>query len=162
MSERSTGAKSSEIAEDLCARLGAQLGPSDLERALTVRAGLYALLRAHSGAVLDADDAAKLDEALSASYLRLRVPADGDPHYEPAGSGLDEACARLGQILEVALREGVWRHLKICADDTCGRAFYDYSPSHTGKWCSLRCRDRNKSKAFRKRNPGADLQLRRR
>jgi len=52
----------------------------------------------------------------------------------------------------LADRDGSWRRVKICREDTCQWVFYDQSKNSAKQWCSMRvCGNRNKTRAYRAR-----------
>ena len=90
-----------------------------------------------------------LDEAAERAGLSVRFTTD-------AAFALRQT--RRGRVAEVlvamtsAMSDGTWTRLKVCADDECLWAFFDYSRARTGKWCSMEvCGNRAKQKAWRDR-----------
>ena len=137
---------------------GVELSAADLERALDVREGLRALLRANNGAALDTKAVRRLDRAATPSLLRVRFAEDGEMSVEPAAdAGLDRALGHLIGLVYTARRDGLWPRLKACRDGTCRKAFYDHSKNRSGKWCSMRrCGSRLHSRAYRRRYKAAN------
>ncbi len=138
--------------------VGENLEPSagDLERAITLREGMRALLWANNGSALDPRTVARLDQAAADIPLRLRVDADGLAYLTAAAPG----AATLGRLLGIfaAVRlEDAWPRFKACADHTCGSAFYDVTKNLSGRWCSLRCGNRISARARRNRRRSAGL-----
>ncbi len=127
----------------------AELGAAELEQALEVRRAMRALIAANSGVALDKAEVKRLDHALRHIPFRLRF-RDGVVRYEPDADGFDGALARLAAVLE-RTREGPWRRLKVCRDESCARVFYDSSRTITGKWCTPRCGSRLSARRYRQR-----------
>ncbi len=130
---------------------GAQIGDDELERAIAVREGLHALIRAGQGAAVDGEAVRRLDRVVSTAPLVLRFDAGGASSLEPAVDGLDGALARLATSAAEARLEGLWPLLRVCADPDCLRAFYDFSDTHNARWCMARCSTRVHNRAYRKR-----------
>jgi predicted RNA-binding Zn ribbon-like protein len=64
--------------------------------------------------------------------------------------------ARLLAIVECAQAEDKWVRLKVCPDDDCGWAFYDWSKNRSATWCSMEtCGNRAKARSYRERQRGA-------
>lgn len=130
---------------------GSELGPTDLERMLEIRAGLRALVRANRGQVPAPEAVERLDLAASAATLRVRFAGVGGATLVPASGGLDEALARLFEIVAVAHRDGHWQRLKLCIDKPCRSAFYDFSNGRSAKWCTARCGNKGSARTYRRR-----------
>lgn len=130
-----------------------ELGTADLERVIAVREGFRALLRANSRVPLDKDAVAGLDRAVTDATLRVRF-LGRHTRFEPAAAGLDGALGRLVWIAAQARSEDTWKRLRVCANEACGRAFYDFSRNGSGKWCVYRCRNLIHSRIFRRKHPG--------
>ncbi len=131
--------------------LGAQLDDADLERALTVREGIRALIRADQGGAVDGEAVRRLDGIVSAVPLVLRFDAAGVSSLEPSADGCHGALARLAVIVATARLEDHWPLLRLCAEAACLRAFYDFSPTHNARWCMARCSARIHNRAYRQR-----------
>ncbi len=125
----------------------------DLERAVRMREGLRAVLRAHAAGEPDqtgrAADLAQIAAALPAG---LAVEADGQVRTVPRGDDAAAGLAALMLIAAEAATAGSWPRLKVCSADDCQWAFYDRSPARSGHWCSMAvCGSRAKSRAYRRR-----------
>ena len=132
---------------------GGRIGARDLERAVTAREGLRALLLANNGEPLDPATAQRLNEAASASRLAVRFGAEGESQLEPAGAGVDRALGAIYGIVFRSMAEGTWERLKACRADACQWGFYDNSKNRSGTWCSMKvCGNREKARSFRERN----------
>ena len=120
-------------------------------------------LRARLREVFDAPDAkaaaAVLNEALVAVVATPRVSVHDDQpphlHFEPDDGG---PVRRLGAVtamgLAVALIEGGFDRLGICASTTCEDVFVDSSRNRSRSHCSDTCTTRENVAAFRKRQRG--------
>jgi predicted RNA-binding Zn ribbon-like protein len=125
-----------------------------------VSALLHGMARAPSRSVMsshnpdaDAREAAEVINAIAAyAPLTVRFQRDGQTSLEPAIDGVDGALARLLATVPLAQADGRWRRLKICRNDSCGRAFFDTSKNHSGAWCDLgKCGNRLNARASRAR-----------
>jgi hypothetical protein len=118
----------------------------------TARAPSRSVMSSHNP-VADAREAADVLNAI-ATYapLSVRFQRDGQTSLEPALDGVDGALARLLAAVPLAQADGRWRRLKICRNDSCGRAFFDTSKNHSGAWCDLgKCGNRLNAQASRAR-----------
>jgi predicted RNA-binding Zn ribbon-like protein len=124
----------------------------DLSRALDVREGLRALLRANNGEPLDHQKVERLDRAVARAGVRMRFRPGSAPALEPAAGGVDGALARLMAIVSGALEQGRWERLKACHRERCHWAFFDNSKNRSGRWCRMEeCGNKEKARAFRER-----------
>ncbi len=128
---------------------GVELEPADLDRAKEVRSSLRSLIRANRGPASEPEAIEVLDRAAATAPMRVRF--SGGARFEPLGEGLDEALARLFEIVAIAHREELWQRLKLCVREDCGAAFYDYSNARSAKWCSARCGDQGSARTYRQR-----------
>ncbi len=131
--------------------LGITLDEAQLESAHELRRGLRALILANSGAEADAAAVERFQELAGGGRFALRFE-DGVPvGFGPVSRGFDDALGAIGGIVAKAWSESLWQRLKICARSDCGRAFFDTSPSRTGRWCSPRCGERHRAARYRSR-----------
>lgn len=136
------------------ALIGPQLEAGEAEwlRALAVREGLRALLRANNGVALKPEDIAALNAMLAALHMEVRLDGTGIPVYSSLAEGVDGA---VGGILARALAaraDGSLDRLKVCHDEACQWAFYDRSRNHSATWCVMEdCGNRNKTRIYRQR-----------
>ncbi len=131
-----------------------ELTADDLKRGLEVREDLRALLRSNVGKAVDPAVAQRLDQAAATAVLKVRFDSVDSVRFEPAGTALDAALGGFFQAFAEVRLAGRWPRFKGCAGDDCGLCFYDASNNRTRSYCTLRCSNRNKSRAFRRRNPG--------
>ncbi len=128
---------------------GTELARADLERARDARSGLRALLAANGGRKLDDATVARLDRAAVGARAQIRFDRDGTSRFEVISRDLDDALGTLFGFVHVARSEGKWPAFKLCARPDCRRAFYDFTKSRNGRWCTRRCGDKIRAKARR-------------
>src|SRR5579864_9263095 len=107
---------------------------SDVRHAVAVREAMRGAIGAKSGLPLYPVDAATLNEAATASRLRIRFGPDGRPRLEPESSGVVGALGRVVSALYSAARDERWSRLKLCGDPSCRWVFYDQSRNHSSRW----------------------------
>jgi predicted RNA-binding Zn ribbon-like protein len=143
------------LAERELLAAGTRAGAEDLVRALELREALRALLLANNEGDRDEQATALIDAAAERAGLRLRFEPSGEAALKPSSPGVDGALGRLLAIVAESMREGSWRRLKACRNDSCRWAFYDASKNRSGAWCSMAvCGNRAKVRAFRERQAG--------
>jgi predicted RNA-binding Zn ribbon-like protein len=131
----------------------AEVGETDLERAIAVREALRSQLKANNGSDRDPGAVATLHEAASRAGIGLRFDDTGASHLEPETPGAEGALGRLLTIVHEAEHEGTWPRLKACPWHTCHWAFYDNTKNASGVWCTMEvCGNRAKAKAYRERH----------
>jgi predicted RNA-binding Zn ribbon-like protein len=125
----------------------------DLRRAIELREGLRAVLRAHTERTsVPRWTTAALDDAACRARLQLRFDEHGEARLEPEGRGADAALGRILAIVHDAIGQGTWSRLKACRDRSCEWAFYDHTKNHSGAWCTMDvCGNRAKARAYRER-----------
>ncbi len=120
-------------------------------------------LRSRLRDVFDAPDdeaaAAVLNDALVAVAATPRVSVHDDQpphlHFEPDdGSPVRRLVAMTAMGVAVALIEGGFDRLGICASTTCEDVFVDSSRNRSRSHCSDTCTTRENVAAFRKRQRG--------
>ena len=121
-------------------------------------------MRSNSGKKdLDTQAVNLLDQAADGAKVQVRFDPDGSSRFESSGASVDEALGYVLGLVMLARAAGHWPRFKLCADDECQAAFYDFSKSGRGKWCTTRCGDRIRSRKYRRtekyKNP-TDLSLR--
>ena len=126
----------------------AALTRKDLHRAHQAREGLRALLKAHSGGDLDKVALERLDAASRGGRTEVRFDPDGSIRFEPASSSFADALGHLLAMVAVARHQELWPRLKLCGNSDCQAAFFAIQP--TSKWCSRRCGDQMRSRAYRR------------
>jgi predicted RNA-binding Zn ribbon-like protein len=129
---------------------------SDLKHAIALREAIRALIGANSGSRVYPVDIATLNEAATASGLRMRFGADGKPRLEPDATGVVAAMGRIVARMYAAMEDEDWTRLKLCSSQTCRWAFYDRSKNHSSRWCTMAsCGNREKARRFRSSNKTA-------
>ncbi len=129
---------------------GAEVSANDLKRTREARAALRDLLAAKTRGELDAEAAARLEQAAGHAHCRPTCDDGGPVGFAPAGPDLDGALGVILAAFVVARGTVHWPHFRLCARQTCRRAFYDASRSRTGRWCTSRCGNRVRGAAYRR------------
>jgi predicted RNA-binding Zn ribbon-like protein len=133
-------------------RDGEAVDESDLKHAIAVREAMRAVIGGNNGRQVYPVDVATLNEAASASRLRMRFGRDGKPRLEPEATGPVGAMGRLVATLYSAMQDESWDRLKLCTDDECRWAFFDRSKNHSSRWCTMEsCGNRAKARRFRQK-----------
>jgi predicted RNA-binding Zn ribbon-like protein len=128
------------------------VGEADHRHAIALREAMRGVIGANSGLPAYPVDLATLNEAASASKLRMRFGADGRPRLEPEVTGAVGAMGRLVATLYAAMQEDDWTRLKLCGRQACRWAFFDRSKNHSSRWCTMAsCGNREKARRFRTR-----------
>jgi predicted RNA-binding Zn ribbon-like protein len=129
---------------------GQRVDESDLKHAIAVREAMRGVIAGNSGVPVYPVDLATLNEAASASRLRMRFGAGGRARLEPDSPGAVGAIGRLVATLYSAMQAEDWERLKLCGRDACRWAFYDRSKNHSSRWCTMAsCGNREKARRFR-------------
>lgn len=129
-----------------------RISENDLRHAKEVREALRDLLSADAEHALKPASAQTLSRAARGAQLLVQFKPDGSATFAPVASGVDEAMGKLLAIATLAMVDGSWQRLKICGDDTCRWAFFDYSKNYSRNWCSMAsCGNRDKARRFRSR-----------
>lgn len=135
------------------------VSPADRTHAIEVREALRTLLLAnHDDRPAPAGAVRALNAALrrAGTSLCFSVTAAARWTTEPARGGVDGAIGRLLGVVVESMAEGTWPRLKVCVNDQCRWAFYDWSRARSGKWCSMGvCGNRAKQRAWRGRQAQA-------
>lgn len=122
---------------------------SDVDRTLASRRALLSLFSDE----VDPTAGVLLDLIATSTPCRVRFTADGSTRFEVGADTVSGALGRLFSIFALAQAKGLWPRLKICANKTCRRAFYDFSNNRGAKWCSMRrCGNKTKSLAYRRKH----------
>jgi predicted RNA-binding Zn ribbon-like protein len=123
---------------------------ADLKHAIALREAMRGVIGANSGSPVYPVDLATLNEAATASKLRMRFGADGRARLEPETPGSVGAMGRLVATLYSAMQDESWMRLKLCGSNACRWAFYDRSKNHSSRWCTMAsCGNREKARRFR-------------
>jgi predicted RNA-binding Zn ribbon-like protein len=128
------------------------VGDSDLKHALAVREAMRGVIGGNSGYKVYPVDLATLNEAATASRLRMRFFPGGKVRLEPDEAGAVGALGRLVAALYSAMQSEDWERLKLCDSDTCRWVFFDRSRNHSSRWCTMAsCGNRAKARRFREK-----------
>jgi hypothetical protein len=117
---------------------GCSLGEDDLVQLRELRGALVVLL-----------DPSRDDEALTTAWhaldnLALRAlvsiafAAGPSTALRPAGEGGQQVVAQLLADVHLAILDGRWGRLRLCAYELCAVAFYDATRSRTQRWHSYK------------------------
>src|SRR5437879_8263892 len=110
---------------------GHPVGESDLKHAIAIREAMRGVIGGNSGYPVYPVALATLNQAATASRLRMRFAPDGRPRLEPEASGAVGAMGRLVATLYSAMQGEDWERLKLCRSRECRWAFYDRSKNHS-------------------------------
>ncbi len=105
---------------------------------------------ANSGVKSDPSALERFEAVAAAGRYALRFEGGVPVGFGAATHGFDDALGALAGIVATARSEGLWPWLKICAESDCGRAFFDTSPNHTGRWCAPQCGERYRAAVYRR------------
>jgi predicted RNA-binding Zn ribbon-like protein len=123
---------------------------SDLRHAIALREAIRGVIGANTGFPVYPVDLATLNEATTASRLRMRFSPDGKARLEPEVSGAVGAMGRIVATLYAAMQDEEWKRLKLCNSQPCRWAFYDRSRNRSSRWCTMAsCGNREKARRFR-------------
>ncbi|MGC7094221.1 CGNR zinc finger domain-containing protein [Amycolatopsis lurida] len=130
---------------------------ADLESAVRLRKSLRdAMVANHNGTPMPPHARRVINTTAECARLTVELDEDGGWSLKPRATGF--AAALGGIVAEVvhAMTTNEWSRLKVCANDTCQRAFYDHSRARSRRWCSMRtCGNQSKQKTWRsRRSPG--------
>ena len=133
-------------------RAGEPVDESDLKHALAVREAMRAVIGGNTGRQVYPVDVATLNEAATASGLRMRFGRDGKARLEPEATGPVGAMGRLVASLYSAMQDEEWEKLKLCSNDACRWVYFDRSKNHSSRWCTMEtCGNRAKARRFRQK-----------
>jgi predicted RNA-binding Zn ribbon-like protein len=131
---------------------GTRLTQTDLERALDVRDGLWAMLLVNNGAAPNSEAIERLNQALRGPGLFAKLGTGDAPEFKALHRDFDSALALIGTSVALAQLNGRWARLKACRGDHCGWTFYDHSRNQAGSWCAMSvCGARSKAREYRRR-----------
>lgn len=123
---------------------------ADLKHAIALREAMRGVIGANTGQVVYPVDLATLNEAATASRLKMRFGADGKARLEPESAGAVAAMGRLVASLYSAMQDEDWERIKLCGSPTCRWAFYDRSKNQSSRWCTMAsCGNREKARRYR-------------
>ncbi len=111
------------------------------------REALRALLVAGRGG--DAKAVERLNRAARGARLDARLSPEGAPILDARVSGLDDVFGRWMSIVVHGHLDDEWKRFKVCANPECRLAFYDDTRTYARRWCSKRCGDLIRARAYR-------------
>jgi predicted RNA-binding Zn ribbon-like protein len=132
-------------------------GRGGLDRVRAVREALREALAANHGRAAIPDHALRvINQAADRAGLTVNFVAGRHWVCQPTAEGVDRAVGALLTVVVVAMSDGTWSRLKVCANEACRWAFYDSSRARSGRWCSMGvCGNRAKQHAWRTRHTTA-------
>ena len=136
---------------------GFELDRDHVARARDARSGLRTLLAANSGANLDEGAVERLDQAAIGARAQARFDRDGSSRFELVSRDFDDALGTILGMAHAALGRDDWRAFKLCAHPECRRAFFDFTKAGNAKWCTRRCGNKARAKAWRRAQKAAGL-----
>jgi predicted RNA-binding Zn ribbon-like protein len=133
----------------------------DRRRQAELRAAMHDLVAASPGGAAARRAVTTLNEEARQARLGIRLhPTDGY-RLMSEGLGVDRVIGDLLVPVLGAMAAGTWLRLKVCANEECGKAFYDGSRNRSGRWCSMaRCGNRSKGRVYRQRRTAGRHQRR--
>jgi len=132
---------------------GTEYDANDRRRLIEVRRALHELVAANGGTGLQRRAVTTLNEAARRVRLGVRLHPEDGYRLVAEGVGVDRPIGELLMSVTGAMAAGNWNRLKVCANETCQRAFYDSSRNRSGRWCSMAtCGNRMKGRAYRQRH----------
>ncbi|MCK9518877.1 MAG: CGNR zinc finger domain-containing protein [Dehalococcoidia bacterium] len=150
--ERRAQGEPGATGEWLAAQIEGPVTRAQFERALALRNALRALARANHEHEVDREALATVNRIAAELPLTVEVRAPGDARLVAAGDGVDGFLAGVLAAVFLAIQDGTWNRVKICASDTCQWVFYDTSKNRSGTWCSMRvCGNRAKVRKYQQR-----------
>lgn len=123
----------------------------DLDLALGLRAGLK---EAFTDNHQHPSTGSRRDGALQVAAAELPLTLGGTtthPALRPVQEGVRGGLSQLLIAVHAAVADGTWKRLKICAEDSCGWAFFDASKNQSRSWCEWGCGNRAKTRNYRAR-----------
>jgi predicted RNA-binding Zn ribbon-like protein len=126
--------------------LAGDVTPETYGRAMRLREALRSLIGG------DATAYALVNEEITRCGLRPEVtPAGVRFPAGAAGPGDPMLGAILSGVL-VAMTDGTWARMRVCAADDCEYAFYDHTRNRSGRWCDVAgCGANARMRAYRRR-----------
>lgn len=134
---------------------GTEWDDADRRRLVDVRTALRALIAGNAGAGVQRRAVTTLNEAARRVRLGVRLHPEDGYRMMAEGVGIDRPIGELLMSVTGAMAAGSWNRLKVCANEACQLAFYDWSRNRSGRWCSMaKCGNRMKGRAYRERHGG--------
>ena len=87
------------------------------------------------------------------AQIGFTVDSQRGPMLRPRGDGAGAVIAALLALVNDAVCDGTWSHMRACRKDTCRFAYYDRSKNGSRAWCSMAvCGNREKAHRRRQRD----------
>ena len=131
---------------------GTEFDERDRRRLSEMRGALLFLVAGNGAQGVQRRAVTTLNEAARRVRLGVRLHPDDGYRLMAEGVGIDRPIGELLIAVTGSMAAGSWDRLKVCANDACQTAFYDFSRNRSGRWCSMaRCGNRMKGRAYRVR-----------
>lgn len=131
---------------------GTEYDERDRRRLVEVRRALHALVAANAGAGVQRRAVTTLNDAARRVRLGVRLHPEDGYRLMAEGVGIDRPIGELLIAVTGSMAAGSFGRLKVCANDACQQAFFDFSKNRSGRWCSMTsCGNRMKGRAYRAR-----------
>ncbi len=138
------------------------IGDAELRRIRDVRTALREVFDAVVESRRPEPDAVHLVNATLEARRPTRLELDGSVlriGHQHAGRPVDDALALIAETIVDELAAGTPERFRICANDRCRWAFYDFSPTARRRWCDMRtCGNQAKAARYRARRRAAEHQ----
>lgn len=123
----------------------------DLLSLADLRGALHSLLRSGSPSANALEVVNRISRMVP---MRVALSGSGDLRLEPsARAGILGTIGEVLAAVYAVTRAGLWSRLKICADPSCGRVFFDRTKNRSAVWCDRRvCGNRAKVRRYRERH----------
>ncbi len=143
------------LAEQRLVSPGTEYDESDRRRLVEVRRAVIDLVAVGDGEGLHRRAVTTLNEAARRVRLGVRLHPEDGYRLMAEGVGVDRPIGEILISITASMAAGTWPRLKVCANESCQRAFYDTSRNRSGRWCSMAvCGNRMKGRNYRQRHAG--------
>ena len=134
-----------------------RMSANDLQEGIELREALRALMLTNTTGHQDVRAVAMFNRTLDRAHVHPHLEADGTPGMRSCAVGAQRALGMLAANALLAIIDGSWGRLKVCANTHCQWSFYDRSASRSSTWCEMAvCGSRAKMRAYRLRRGAAD------
>ncbi len=137
-----------------------RVGEPEVRRIRDVRTALREVFDAVVEGRAPVADAVHLVNATLEARRPTRLELDGSAiriGHRHAASPVDDALAVIAEAIVDELAGGTPERFRICANDRCRWAFYDFSPAARRRWCDMRtCGNQAKAARYRARHKPAE------
>jgi predicted RNA-binding Zn ribbon-like protein len=136
---------------------GTEYEDADRRRLIEVRRAIHDLVASSGGEGLERRAVTTLNEAARRVRLGVRLHPEEGYRLVAEGVGADRPIGELLMSITASMAAKTWPRLKVCANESCQRAFYDASRNRSARWCSMAvCGNRIKGRNYRRRHAGAE------